>query len=163
MKRKCSKHDNVIGHWMGQSFDLLALGLLSAAAAEALCLHVVCVALTSLSFQVTWLETHIGSNLFPKVYYYSYLSGVMIRIIHIVWFFWIDHKSSMYCAGYNYTTPVHFSAISCVICIFRPVVVTGTSTCHFTLSQILNKSTKIFKNQNKPPQGPSPLCINWRK
>ena len=44
---------------MGQSFDLLALGLLSAAAAaaaaaaEALCLHVVCVALTSLSFQVT--------------------------------------------------------------------------------------------------------------
>ena len=55
---------------MGQSFDLLALGLLSAAAAaaaEALCLHVVCVALTSLSFQVTWLETHIGSNLFPKV------------------------------------------------------------------------------------------------
>ena len=83
---------------MGQSFDLLALGLLSAAAAaaaEALCLHVVCVALTSLSFQVTWLETHIGSNLFPKVYYYSYLSGVMIRIIHIVWFFLIDHKSSM--------------------------------------------------------------------
>ena len=101
MKRKCSKHDNVIGYWMGQSFDLLALGLLSAAAAaaaaaaEALCLHVVCVALTSLSFQVTWLETHIGSNLFPKVYYYSYLSGVMIRIIHIVWFFLIDHKSSM--------------------------------------------------------------------
>ena len=51
--------------------------------------------------------------------------------------------------------PVHFSAISCVICIFRPVVVTGTSTCHFTLSQILNKSTKISKNQNKPTQGPS--------
>ena len=61
----------------------------------------------------------------------------------------------MYCAGYNYTTPVHFSAISCVICIFRPVVVTGTSTCHFTLSQILNKTPKISKNQNKPTQGPS--------
>ena len=51
-------------------------------------------------------------------------------------------------------TPVHFSAISCVICIFRPVVVTGTSTSHFTLSQILNKSTKISKNQNKPTQLP---------
>ena len=53
------------------------------------------------------------------------------------------------------STPVHFSAISCVICIFRPVVVTGAWTCHLTISQILNKSTKISKNQNKPTQGPS--------
>ena len=52
-------------------------------------------------------------------------------------------------------TGVRFSAKYCVICIFRPVVVTGACTCHFTISQILNKSTKISKNQNKPTQGPS--------
>ena len=51
-------------------------------------------------------------------------------------------------------TPVHFSVISCVICIFRPIVVTGAWTCHLTISQILNKSTKISKNQNKPTQLP---------
>ena len=34
-------------------------------------------------------------------------------------------------------------------------MVTGTSTYDFTLSQILNKSTKISKNQNKPTEGPN--------
>ena len=61
----------------------------------------------------------------------------------------------MPCNRYSDITLVHLSAMSSVICIFRPVVVTGTLTCHFTLSQILNKSTKISKNQNKPTQGPS--------
>ena len=41
-----------------------------------------------------------------------------------------------------------------MICIFRPVVWTGAWTCHLTISQILNKSTKSSKNQNKPTQLP---------
>ena len=53
-----------------------------------------------------------------------------------------------------------------------PAVVTGTCICHFTLSQILDKSTKINKNQNKPTQLPvtttgqkiqisQPIAENW--
>ena len=68
--------------------------------------------------------------------------------------------------------PVWISAIICVICIFRPVVWTGAWTCHLTISQILNKSTKISKNQNKPTQLPvittgrkiqisQPIAENW--
>ena len=48
-----------------------------------------------------------------------------------------------------------------MICIFRPVVWTGAWTCHLTISQILNKSTKSSKNQNKPTQ--LPVTTTFRK
>ena len=69
-------------------------------------------------------------------------------------FVFFNHSSGRHFRECLLGTGVRFSAKYCVICIFRPVVVTGACTCHLTISQILNKSTKISKNQNKPTQLP---------